>query len=268
VAGLFDRVLCGVDGSAPGLVAARQAARLAAPDGELTLVAVEEPSLGIERRWHPSTVLAELEAEARAALERGRVATEGIHEAGGVLAEGHAADVLLAKARELDATLLAVGSHGHSRVAGIAFGSVATLALHESPCCVLVARGREDDREWPRSIVVGLDGSPASAAALAAARELADRLGATLRPIAAAGDRRLDLDAVRALAPDVEVDESGPVDALAIASEDADLVVVGSRGLHGIRALGSVSERVGHEARCSVLVVRGAGERIGGREDS
>lgn len=36
----------------------------------------------------------------------------------------------------------------------------------------------------------------------------------------------------------------------------ADLVVVGSRGLHGLRALGSVSERVAHTASCSALVVR------------
>jgi nucleotide-binding universal stress UspA family protein len=32
--------------------------------------------------------------------------------------------------------------------------------------------------------------------------------------------------------------------------------VLGSRGLRGVRALGSVSEQVGHEAACSVLVVR------------
>ena len=34
------------------------------------------------------------------------------------------------------------------------------------------------------------------------------------------------------------------------------LVVVGSRGLHGLAALGSVSERVAHSAACSTLVVR------------
>ena len=37
---------------------------------------------------------------------------------------------------------------------------------------------------------------------------------------------------------------------------DADLLVVGSRGLHGLRSLGSVSERVAHQARSSVLIVR------------
>jgi nucleotide-binding universal stress UspA family protein len=31
---------------------------------------------------------------------------------------------------------------------------------------------------------------------------------------------------------------------------------MGSRGLHGLRSLGSVSERVAHDAGCSVLVVR------------
>jgi nucleotide-binding universal stress UspA family protein len=45
-----------------------------------------------------------------------------------------------------------------------------------------------------------------------------------------------------------------PVDALA--RLDPALLVVGSRGLQGLRSLGSVSERVAHEARCSVLVVR------------
>jgi nucleotide-binding universal stress UspA family protein len=47
-----------------------------------------------------------------------------------------------------------------------------------------------------------------------------------------------------------------PVRALVAAAADADLVIVGSRGLHGVRSLGSVSERVAHEASCSVLVAR------------
>jgi nucleotide-binding universal stress UspA family protein len=40
-------------------------------------------------------------------------------------------------------------------------------------------------------------------------------------------------------------------------SRSADVLVVGSRGLHGLKALGSVSERAAHQAKCSVLVVRG-----------
>ena len=44
----------------------------------------------------------------------------------------------------------------------------------------------------------------------------------------------------------------------ALTDVDADLIVVGSRGFHGVRALGSVSERVAHRADCSVLVVHSA----------
>jgi nucleotide-binding universal stress UspA family protein len=42
-------------------------------------------------------------------------------------------------------------------------------------------------------------------------------------------------------------------------SQEAALLVMGSRGLGGVRALGSVSERVSHEAPCSVLVARDPG---------
>jgi nucleotide-binding universal stress UspA family protein len=50
--------------------------------------------------------------------------------------------------------------------------------------------------------------------------------------------------------------DAHPAQALVEASREADLLVVGSRGLRGLKALGSVSERVAHEASCSVLVVR------------
>ena len=49
-----------------------------------------------------------------------------------------------------------------------------------------------------------------------------------------------------------------PADALLqIAEEEkADLIVVGSRGMHGVtRMLGSVPNKVSHRARCSVLIV-------------
>ncbi len=57
--------------------------------------------------------------------------------------------------------------------------------------------------------------------------------------------------------PTLEERDERVLDLLHTISEEADLVVVGSRGLRGIRALGSVSERVAHEALCPVLVVRG-----------
>ncbi|MDE3070012.1 MAG: universal stress protein, partial [Acidobacteriota bacterium] len=56
----------------------------------------------------------------------------------------------------------------------------------------------------------------------------------------------------------VEVLDGRPKDLVveAAAREHASLVVVASRRTAGVRALGSVSERVVHDAPCSVLVVR------------
>ena len=101
---------------------------------------------------------------------------------------------------------------------------------------MLVARETSAAAGWPRTIVAGLDGTPESERAVAVARLLAARLGARLYVVTAT--------------------RADPVSVLAEESEDADLLVVGSRNLRGVRALASVSERVAHEARCSVLVVR------------
>ena len=43
-----------------------------------------------------------------------------------------------------------------------------------------------------------------------------------------------------------------------VVAPNGSLVVVGNRGLRGIRALGSVGERIAHEALSPVLVVREA----------
>lgn len=199
-----------------------------------------------------------------------RVAQPGTHaHVVSVSEHGHdgPADTLLEEIGRHGATLAVVGGRGHSRAVGIALGSVTTFLLHEAPCSVLVARGRAPgDAAGARPIVVGVDGSPASVHALAAARELAERLGCELRAVAATGEAHADLDAARLLVPELEEHHARAVDLLAHLSEDAELVVVGSRGLRGVQSLGSVSERVAHEARCSVLVVRGGG--AGGGEEA
>jgi nucleotide-binding universal stress UspA family protein len=77
-----------------------------------------------------------------------------------------------------------------------------------------------------------------------------------LRAVTVSAGKEGDAEQVRVADPLVEVVDGRPVDALVAAAAGADLLVVGSRGVHGLRALGSVSERVAHEAACSVLVVR------------
>ena len=69
--------------------------------------------------------------------------------------------------------------------------------------------------------------------------------------------RRKGVDTVGIRLEPLEWDRRPPVEALLAHVDEADLLVVGSRGLHGFGALGSASERVAHRAPCSVLVVHG-----------
>ena len=135
---------------------------------------------------------------------------------------------------------------------GLVFGSTATRVARESPCSVLISRGTVDVECFPRRIVVGDDGSAHARAAEAVALLLADSYGADIRRLMATGGE--DFDATRAV--EAELDERHPVEALVEASRDADLLIVGSRGLRGIASLGSVAERVAHKAECPMLIVR------------
>jgi nucleotide-binding universal stress UspA family protein len=88
-------------------------------------------------------------------------------------------------------------------------------------------------------------------------------LDARVRALVATKGGHADLELVRRIAPAFEAHRDHPVPLLVAASKHAGLVVVGSRGLRGLRALGSVSERVGHHAESPVLVVRNEDHRKG-----
>ncbi|MFD6950530.1 universal stress protein UspA [Nocardiopsis sp. TSRI0078] len=138
----------------------------------------------------------------------------------------------------------------------------------------------------PPSVVVGVDGTPAANAALAWATEEAARRGARLRIVhglgmpvvigayGASGNfavedlRQAGYDLLAAGAayvhrarPEVEVATVlAPEDAPAVLLNEAghgDVIVMGSRGLGGVRAimLGSVGVRAASHAPCPVVVV-------------
>lgn len=249
---VFDRIVCGVDGTAESFEAARQAERLRVPEGTLRLATVVEINTAVHAGWATSHVLQELDAAGRAALHR---AIKEVHPSSTRLLAGDAAPCLLDEIEQADATLVVVGPHGHSRALGMLLGGVATELLHVASCSVLLAR-KPTFGEFPASIIVGVDGSPPSLVAAAVAKSIAERFGSEYLVVTATGGKDVDLDPLRAFLPDFVTDPRHAVDALADLSEEADLLVVGSRGLHGPKALGSVSERVGHRAACSVLVVR------------
>ena len=249
---VFERILCGVDGTPASLVAVRQAVRLQGEHGSVLLMAVANLAQAAQAGMAASHAAELMQHEAEAALADAQASAPS---ASAKLVNGDPVAVLLKQAETERATLIVVGSHGRRRAAGLLLGTVAARMLRDATCSVLVARAARDLESWPQTVVAGVDGSLESAAAFAVARSLAARFGGSARAVASAKDQ-LDRDAAGTIAPELEERSEPAVEVLVAASESADLIVVGSRGLHGVKALGSVSERVAHQARSSVLVVR------------
>lgn len=251
---VFERILVGVDGGKLSFDACRQASLLASPE-----TAIEAATVTL---FPPVTAAALGAHELAADLEE--TAGSALLVAGQILGphaelrrlEGITVEALLEEVKRTKATLLAIGAPEHPRVEEIVFGGVGGELLHQARCSVLVARPAPDERRFPRSIVVGLDGSKQAERAYAVARAIAARRHSTVQSVVALGGKRVALGEIAKRHRGVETSPAAPVPALVAASDCADLLVVGSRGLHGPRALGSVSERVAHSAPCSVFVVR------------
>ena len=165
----------------------------------------------------------------------------------------------------------------------VLIGSVSQHLARHAPCPVVVVRPTRGDA---RRIVVGVDGSSTSSAALEHACRRAERTGETVvalhgwRTHAPSSDvwnaepraqeglahRQVLLSesvaGMRVDHPDVVIEQEAvpvaPVRCLVDASRAASLLVVGSHGLgfFGGLLLGSVSQGVLQRAECPVAVVR------------
>lgn len=198
------------------------------------------------------------------------------------------ATALLRASRGAD--LLVVGSRGRGRVAGALLGSVAFAVTSRAECPVVVVRGEVERRPGPGvPVVVGVDDSHGANDAVTFAADAADRSGAPLVVVAAwtvpdvttvngygavevaplvewaRRSASISADVAVGLARSnhprqgvTRVVQERPARALADASSEAGLVVVGARGRGALGSLflGSVSHAVLHEADCPVAVVR------------
>jgi nucleotide-binding universal stress UspA family protein len=140
---------------------------------------------------------------------------------------------------------------------------------------LLVARPLAAERRFTDRIVVASDGLEASQAVVDLAARLAHDNGSNVTLVHALG-RESPLKHGRSRGQEHALEEQGEtltrtlasgtsevlvesgraadVIKSAAAAADASLVVMGSRRLDGLRAMGSVSRRVVHQARCSVLL--------------
>lgn len=252
---VFSRIVVGVDGTDWGFEALRQALLLAPQDTSIvTAVTALDTAPAIHAGFQAAQFTELLEQEAAEARSSAEAIIAGCPGATARVVRGRPVDVLRHERDESNATLVALGGRRSSRFLGIVLGDTGSQLLHDAACSVLLACPPEEGTWYPRRIVVGLDSSSYAQAALRTADELAARLGGSVEVVSATGGKPVEQD--EAWTSRVQTWAAGhPVQALVERSRDADLLVLGSRGVHGIRALGSVSERVAHQAHCTALVV-------------
>jgi nucleotide-binding universal stress UspA family protein len=273
---MFTNVVVGVEGRQGGRDAIALAQQLSAPDGQITLAHIH----GGNAFLRPGAALA---------FAGGRQRSEKLL---AVEADASAADVHLTSfaassvgrglhdvAERTRADLIVVGSC-HRATLGRAFlGENTSRALNGARCAVAIAPGGYATRaDGLSTIGVGYDGSPEGERALAAARELAARLGSTIKALAVISLQNIPygepihdnwpeaakqlVDAERGrlngfgdIVGDATYGE--PSDELATFSEKLDLLIVGSRSYGPVGRLmnGSTSNYLAQRARCALLVL-------------
>ena len=198
---------------------------------------------------------------------------------------------ILARARKLRARAIVLGSRGLGAVGRLLLGSVSRAVVRKAPCAVLVVRG---STRAPRRFLIGVDGSPHARDAVAfiaglepprggrarllgvvesvrlpstglvpaRVRAMVTREAANLEREQVAAARR-QLEAARARLAragwrvKTEVRMGRPLEELLAAATDADVLVVGARGVGAVErlVLGSVAEGAVSRAPVPVLVV-------------
>ncbi|HEV2092558.1 MAG TPA: universal stress protein [Rubrobacter sp.] len=250
--------------------------------------AIYDPDLGHEVR----------EAAGRSARDRLAAQAEGLgvseKVAGTHAPVGRPDAEIVRLAEELRAGLVVVGSRGLGPIRRVLVGSVSDSIVRHAHCPVLVVRNGQQGLAGP--IVLAMDGSEESKLAATAAAEISAATGSPVHVIYVMptesrlyGHHSYSEDVKKSLTEEARAQARRFLDGRAegvrsaggavaqtylgtgspdeeiveLAEEiDAGMVVVGSRGLGGVRRalMASVSGSVVRHAHCPVLIVRGGSD--------
>lgn len=288
------RVVVSFDGSDESVAALQWAAGEAATRGDrLDVVCADDPGRGPAPMNTAAWLTERGEQRAQELAERGaeqaRAEVPGLDATGRCL-PGSAVAALVTASE--GAALVVTGTRGRHRLTGALLGSVAfALAAHARAPVVVVHGDAQAGSGSALPVVVGVDGSGPSHHALGLAADRAASAGVPLRVLSAWSTPPADLGApgrdgadhgdpvviaarqaaaavaeeasrdARRRHPGLEVEALSPQGpagrALSAASQQASLVVVGSRGHGGFAGLllGSVGHEVVTGARSPVMVV-------------
>ena len=259
----FRAILCALDATDASREAARQAVVLTRNGAELTwltVVATGTTDLEEGGPLTPALALDAAEHATQTAADHGVAART-------LRIEGtNPGRVLVSESAGFD--LVVVGSQDQAPVASVAIGTTASAALHAASAPVLVARKPPAGGGFPGDVLIASDGSPDSARGLELGAGIARQHGTGVTVLHVDDGHGADAGALEnqiaaatqaiGVAPAILEDAGDPRQRIVelARAKGASLLIMGSRGLGGVRTLGSVSERVAHEAPCSVLVSR------------
>lgn len=267
---LFADILCAIDGKDADVSAMEQAVALAGTHGHVTSLLVTSYRTGGAHRGPaigPTRAAEILERVGGIAREAGVPCTTEVDPG-----NPPARVILDWSARYALTALGAAASSWPARLLSVGVGDKAIGGFSNA---LLVARPLAHDRRFGDRIVVASDGLETSQALVDLAGRLARPNASNVTLVHALGrdptkrgrlreqERTLQgqeqtLSRPRAGGTTELLIKPGRAAAVivsAAAAARASLVVMGSRRLDGLRAMGSVSRRVAHQARCSVLLV-------------
>ena len=272
------RIVVGYDGTPDSLAALQWAAKVASLRGEAivatTIVDPRQTPRGVA--W-PQSYWDEIDDRAREVFTDWPDVPATIERH-----VGHLVPRLLESAT--GASMLVVGSHGHTTVHEMLLGSVSQSAARHAGLPVVVVRPPVNPESG--RIVVGADGSESGTRALEFACRMAELTGDKVVAIrawypasvvadrygylppaspdtmdVAEADLKRIVDAARTshsgVAVEGEIVHGAAERALIDAADEASLVVVGSRGHHAVGEvlMGSVGQSLLHHAHCPVAVI-------------